>query len=101
LHGGSRFEDFVHEILLPDAVTHLHPNFLTPIGALHVRVLDLQRVDRLLEVRRGSLDLDRVADRDPAVRQANCGDADFPEEMEDLADFGPLHGNRRCMGPMR
>jgi len=57
-------------------------------------VLDLQRVDRLLEVRRRSLDLHRVADRERAVRQLDCRDADLPVEVEDLAHFLAFHRDR-------
>jgi hypothetical protein len=55
-------------------------------------MLDLQRVHRLLEVRRGTLNLHRVTDCERAVREADRRDADLPEEMEDLADLRPLHG---------
>jgi small nuclear ribonucleoprotein len=54
-------------------------------------MLDLQRVHGLLEVRRGTLDLDAVADREGPVREPDCCDADLPEEVENFSDFLPFH----------
>jgi len=64
-------------------------------------VFDLQRLHGLLEVRRRSLDLYRVADRNSIVREADCRDADLSVEVEDFADFLPLLRHRGCMGSRR
>jgi hypothetical protein len=62
-------------------------------------MLDLQRVHRLLEVRRRPLDHDQVAHREGTVREPDRGDADVAVEVEDLADLLPFH--RRRMGRAR
>jgi len=54
-------------------------------------VFDLQRVHGLLDVRRRTLDLDRVADRKRTLREADRRDPDVGEEVEDLADLLPFH----------
>src|SRR5713226_6245555 len=54
-------------------------------------MFDLQRVHGLLEVRRGTLDLHVVADRERTVREADRRDADLPEEVEDFSDLLPFH----------
>jgi hypothetical protein len=64
---------------------------LAPIRLRDDGVLDLQRVDGLLDVRRRTLDLDLVSDRDAAVRQADRRDADVPVVMEHFPDLLPLH----------
>jgi len=54
-------------------------------------MLDLQPVHGLLEVRRGTLDLHGVADREGPVREPDRGHADVPEEVEDFPDLLPFH----------
>jgi hypothetical protein len=58
-------------------------------------VFDLHSVDDLGEVRRRTLHLDRVADREVSVQEPDGGDADLPIEMEDLADFHPIRHKAR------
>jgi hypothetical protein len=94
-------DELVHEVLLSDAVADLHPDLLAGVGARDVCVFDLQRIHGLFHVRRRSLDLYRVADRNPVVREADCRDADLPIEVEDFADFLPFERHRGCMGPPR
>jgi len=67
---------------------------LADLRAGYLGVLDLQRVDPLLQVRRGPLNRHRVADDERAVREPDCTDADFPIKVEDLADFLSFHRNR-------
>jgi len=67
---------------------------LADLRAGYLGVLDLQRVDPLLQVRRGPLNRHRVADRERAVREPDCTDADLPIKVEDLADFLSFHRNR-------
>src|SRR6266699_309919 len=87
-------DDLVHEVLLAHALADLHADLLPDVRARDVGVFDLQRVDRLLDVRRGSLDLHRIADRERVVRQLDCRDADLPVEVEDLAHFLAFHRDR-------
>src|SRR5207249_4483130 len=92
----GRRHELVDEVLLPYAVAHLHADFLARACGRDRRVFDLQRVHGLLDVRRRTLDLDRVADRERAVREPDRRDPDVAEEVEDLADLLPFH--RRRMG---
>jgi len=64
-------------------------------------VFDLQRVHGLLQVRRRSLNLHGVAERDPVVCEPDGRDADLPVEVEDFANFLPFERHRGCMGPRR
>ena len=54
-------------------------------------MFDLQRVHGLLEVRRRTLDLHVVTDREGTVRETDRRDADLPEEVEDFSDLLPFH----------
>jgi len=74
---------------------------LADLPLRHDDVLDLQRLDRLFEVRRRSLDLHDVPDRERTVRQPDRGDADLAVEVEDLADFLAFHDDRRRMRETR
>jgi len=93
--------ELVDEVLLPHALADLHPDFLARFRTRDDCVFDLQRIHGLLQVRRRSLDLHRVTDRDSIVREADCRDADLPIEVEDFADFLPFERHRGCMGSRR
>jgi small nuclear ribonucleoprotein len=54
-------------------------------------MLDLQRVHGLFEVRRRTLDLHVVANRERAVRESDRRDANLAEEVEDFSDLLPFH----------
>jgi hypothetical protein len=54
-------------------------------------MLDLKRIDGLLDVRRRPLDLDRVPDLDGPIGQTNRSDTDVAVVVEDLTDLPSFH----------
>src|SRR5439155_19499909 len=71
----SRY-DAVHKVPLPHLLPHPDADALPPAGARNPILFDLHGIHGLCEVRRGSLDLDRVPHAERALREANRGDTE-------------------------